>query len=130
MTRPLQVPNRYLAPYASLADERRRTVAGMLAAVDEAIGRIVDSFTQAGIREETLIIFSGDNGGQRPGTNGPLRDFKGSLYEGDQAAAEPDRVRAMRSTLAKLLADVKPTRTDEPADRPRRSRRSAAQTPP
>ena len=79
---PLQVPDRHLAPYATIADGRRRTVAGMLAAVDEAIGRIVDSLEQAGLREETLILFSGDNGGPRPGTNGPFRDYKASLYEG------------------------------------------------
>jgi arylsulfatase A-like enzyme len=79
---PYQAPRRYLEPYAAIADEQRRTLAGMLAAVDEAVGRIVDALEQAGLREETLIIFSGDNGGCRPGSNGSLRDAKGSLYEG------------------------------------------------
>jgi arylsulfatase A-like enzyme len=39
------------------------------------------------MREETLIVFSSDNGGPPPGSNGPLRDFKGSLYEGGIRAA-------------------------------------------
>lgn len=83
---PMQVPPRYLEPYGGLAGGRR-TLAGMLAAVDEGVGRIVAALVAAGIRDETLIIFSSDNGGQRPGTNGPLRDFKGSLYEGGIRAA-------------------------------------------
>ena len=39
---PHQVPDRYKAPYAKLA-EPRRTYAGMLAAMDEAVGEIVSS---------------------------------------------------------------------------------------
>jgi arylsulfatase A-like enzyme len=59
----------------------------MLAAVDEAIGQIVASLEKAGRRENTLIVFSSDNGGPKPGTNTPLRDYKGSLYEGGVRAA-------------------------------------------
>ena len=48
----------------------------------------------------------------------------------DRAAAEPDRVRAIRTKLATLLADAKPARTESPADRPGRRRRPAAATAP
>jgi arylsulfatase A-like enzyme len=34
------------------------------------------------MRDNTLIVFSADNGGPPPGTNTPLRDFKGTIYEG------------------------------------------------
>lgn len=78
---PMQVPDSYLQPYAALKGPRQK-LAGMLAAVDEAIGQIVGSLEKAGLRENTLIIFSSDNGGTPPGTNTPLRDFKGSIYEG------------------------------------------------
>ncbi len=78
---PLQVPDSYLQPYAALKGPRQK-LAGMLAAVDEAIGQIVDSLEKAGLRENTLIIFSSDNGGPPPGTNTPLRDFKGTISEG------------------------------------------------
>ena len=78
---PMQVPDSYLQPYATLNDPRQK-LAGMLAAVDEAVGQIVHSLNKAGLRENTLIVFSSDNGGPKPGTNTPLRDFKGSIYEG------------------------------------------------
>ena len=78
---PLQVPENYLTPYAALRGPRQK-LAGMLAAVDEAIGQIVAALEKAGQRDNTLIIFSSDNGGQRPGDNTPLRAFKGTIYEG------------------------------------------------
>jgi arylsulfatase A-like enzyme len=78
---PMQVPDSYLKPYAALSGARQK-LAGMLAAVDQAIGQIVDSLEKAGLRENTLIVFSSDNGGPKPGTNTPLRDFKGTIYEG------------------------------------------------
>ena len=84
---PLQVPPQYREPYRGLAKENRRVLAGMLAAVDEAVGRVVAALDAVGMRDETLIVFSSDNGGPPPGSNGPLRDFKGSLYEGGIRAA-------------------------------------------
>ena len=81
---PHQVPESYTAPYTNLQGTRR-TYAGMLAAMDEAIGQILDAIDKKGIRRNTLIIFSSDNGGPAPGrvtSNGPLRAGKGTLYEG------------------------------------------------
>jgi arylsulfatase A-like enzyme len=57
----------------------------MLAAMDEAIGRIAAAIDKKGMRSNTLFIFSSDNGGPAPGrvtSNGPLRGAKGTLYEG------------------------------------------------
>ncbi len=81
---PHQVPERYMEPYANLKGNRR-TYAGMLAAMDEAIGQIVGALDTKGLRKNTLIFFCSDNGGPSPGvvtSNGPLRAGKATLYEG------------------------------------------------
>jgi arylsulfatase A-like enzyme len=83
---PFQVPEEYLKPYGDLKGNRQK-LAGMLAAVDEAVGKIEDALRKAGRLENTLIVFSSDNGGPPPGDNTPLRDFKGSIYEGGTRAA-------------------------------------------
>lgn len=127
---PLQVPDRYLKPYAELSGPRQK-LAGMLSAVDEAIGQIVESLEKAGIRENTLIVFSSDNGGPKPGTNTPLRDFKGTIYEGGvrgcafanwpgkipagQRIKEPMHVIDWYPTLVKLAGgsfDAQPKQTE------------------
>ncbi|MCO6458085.1 MAG: arylsulfatase [Pirellulaceae bacterium] len=86
---PLQVPDEYMKPYAELKEPRRK-LAGMLAAMDEAVGQVVDAIDKQGLRENTLFVFSSDNGGYQPGRvtdNGPLRAGKGTLYEGGVRAA-------------------------------------------
>jgi arylsulfatase A-like enzyme len=57
----------------------------MLTAMDDAVGKIVDAVDAAGARNNTLFVFSSDNGGPRPGAvtdNGKFRAGKGTLYEG------------------------------------------------
>ena len=97
---PHQVPEVYKKPYENLA-EPRRSYAGMLAAMDEGVGRILDALEQKGFSKNTLVVFSSDNGGPMPGRvtdNGALRASKGTLYEGGVRAAScvawPGRVKA------------------------------------
>jgi arylsulfatase A-like enzyme len=81
---PLQVPAEYMKPYSNLKGPRQK-YAGMVAAMDEAIGRIVAAVEKAGVRQDTLFIFSSDNGGPQPHVvtdNGKYRAGKGTLYEG------------------------------------------------
>lgn len=81
---PHQVPDSYCEPYTDLKGVRR-TYAGMLSAMDEAVGQVVAALEEKGIRDNTLILFSSDNGGAAPGRvtdNGPLRAGKGTIYEG------------------------------------------------
>ncbi len=81
---PYQVPDSYKAPYPNLSD-KRRTMAALVSSVDEAIGQVVAALKQKGIFNNTLIIFSSDNGGVFPGKytdNTPLRAGKGSIYDG------------------------------------------------
>ena len=78
------MPESYCQPYANLHGPRR-IYAGMVAAMDEAIGQVLAALEEKGIRDNTLIIFSSDNGGLAAGkftSNGPLRAGKGTIYEG------------------------------------------------
>jgi arylsulfatase A-like enzyme len=67
--------------------------AGMIASVDESVGRIRDTLDKLGLLDNTLVIFSSDNGGvggyESAGVhvkgvtdNAPLKGGKGTLYEG------------------------------------------------
>ena len=66
------------------------TYAAMLERVDASVGKIVAELKQRGLYDNTLIIFTSDNGGlatrEGPNTpatsNSPLREGKGWLYEG------------------------------------------------
>ena len=81
---PLQVPDEYKKPYESMRP-RRALYAGMLAALDESVGKIVSAVDERGLRANTLILFSTDNGGPNPGvltSNGQFRAGKGTVYEG------------------------------------------------
>lgn len=81
---PYQVPESYSNAYPDLKGTRQK-YAGMLTAMDEAVGQIAAAIDAAGMRRDTLFIFSSDNGGPSPGQitdNGPLRAGKGTLYEG------------------------------------------------
>ncbi|MFO0958563.1 MAG: arylsulfatase [Isosphaeraceae bacterium] len=113
---PHQVPEKYKAPYADMP-EPRRTYAGMVAAVDEAVGKIDDAIDKAGIRDTTLIVFSSDNGGPNPGklsSNGALRAGKGTVYEGGTRtcafATWPGKIAAGSEVKAPLhIVDLYPT---------------------
>lgn len=84
---PLQVPPKWLDRYADITDEKRRTYAGMIAAMDHGIGRILDTIDAAEITDNTLVWFLCDNGGASVGDNRPLRAGKGTVYEGGTRVA-------------------------------------------
>jgi arylsulfatase A-like enzyme len=86
---PLQVPAKYADAYPKLEGQRKQ-YAGMLTAMDDAVGAIVAAVEKAGVRGNTLFVFSSDNGGFAPGRvtdNGKYRAGKGTLYEGGTRVA-------------------------------------------
>ena len=82
---PLQAPAGYLKRYAHLTDKKRQVYASMVECLDDQVGRVVAALEQRGLTDNTLILFSSDNGGL-PGVggaaNGKLRGQKGTLNEG------------------------------------------------
>ena len=82
---PLQAPKKYLDRFPNITDERRKLFAGMMSAMDDAIGRVVTKIRDLGQEENTLYFFIGDNGGPTQSTtsyNGGLRGFKMTTFEG------------------------------------------------
>lgn len=79
---PLQVPEKWLDDYASVADKNRRTYMAMVAAMDAGVGRILEALERTGVEKDTLVWFFSDNGGPGMGDNTPLRAGKGTVYEG------------------------------------------------
>ena len=59
------------------------TYAAQIEATDRAIGRVIDEIDRLRLTNNTLVIFTSDNGGWEGATdNRPLRSGKGDLYEG------------------------------------------------
>lgn len=86
---PMQATEERLKKFASLANGTRRTYAGMLDAMDEAVGKVLDKLQAEKLDEDTLIFFLSDNGGPvMRGTtingsrNTPLRGSKRTTLEG------------------------------------------------
>uniref|UniRef100_A0A8C9DIH6 Arylsulfatase family member J n=1 Tax=Prolemur simus TaxID=1328070 RepID=A0A8C9DIH6_PROSS len=81
---PLQAPGRYFEPYRSIVNTHRRRYAAMLSCLDEAISNVTLALKTYGFYNNSIIIYSSDNGGQPAagGSNWPLRGSKGSYWEG------------------------------------------------
>lgn len=82
---PMEAVKKYIDRFRSIQDERRRTHAAMLVAMDDAIGRVLKAVQSARQEENTLISFISDNGGPTPqntSSNKPLRGYKAQVWEG------------------------------------------------
>lgn len=93
---PLQSPPERAAAFAGkppAGGHKNTTYAGMLAALDEQVGRVLAQLDNLHLAERTLVIFTSDNGGvggyrrehiqaEDITDNTPLRGGKGMLYEG------------------------------------------------
>lgn len=73
-----------------VAKEPKATYAAMISHLDRDVGRIVELLRELGLEENTIVIFTSDNGAQSGHdvneeffeAGGPLRGYKGSMYEG------------------------------------------------
>jgi arylsulfatase A-like enzyme len=81
---PLMVPKIYEDLYPNVKDTKRRTYLGMVSAMDEAVGGIVDKLKASGIYENTVFFYTTDNGGLcgAGGRNAPFRGQKATLWQG------------------------------------------------
>ena len=63
------------------------TYAAMVRALDDSVGRILDTLKQTGLEDNTLVVFMSDNGGvmyvqEGPTDNAPFKGGKAMLFEG------------------------------------------------
>jgi arylsulfatase A-like enzyme len=137
---PYQAPQKYVDAYKdTIKDPMRRTYAGMITALDDQVGRIVAALKEKKMLDNTIIVFSADNGGatsalfatgarspeerqesggvelgaKPPASNGNLRGGKGSLHEGGVRVPTiiywPAKLKPAVVNAALHMVDVMPT---------------------
>lgn len=81
--------NYYFSNYAKYKDKFNPNYAAMLESMDDGVGRVVAELAKNNLLENTIIIFTSDNGGLGlaelgpvPTNLAPLRKWKGHVYEG------------------------------------------------
>ena len=83
---PLQATREDFDALDGIEPHRKRVYAGMIRAVDRSVGRILDTLEEEGIADNTLVVFTSDNGGAGyigiPEVNSPFRGFKITMFEG------------------------------------------------
>ena len=136
---PVEVPDRFIKLYAGKTfdkdpakNESFQRYAAYTTHMDHAIGQMLDALTKTGQRDQTLVIFTSDNGtfpswrpsGKYPGTyppcprlgsNAPLRGYKATLYEGGIRAPTcvywPGHLKPSKVTTLLHMVDWMPTLT-------------------
>lgn len=87
---PLEAPEVYVQRFVNTTggDMTRALVCAMVAALDDAVGNVTQALRDAGMYDDTVIVFTGDNGGDTHGDEGsesnnfPLRGGKNTLWQG------------------------------------------------
>ncbi|VDI22791.1 Hypothetical predicted protein [Mytilus galloprovincialis] len=67
---PLQAPQKYIKRFPHIKNSKRRTYAGMVSALDDAVGTVVDALKSQGLYDNSVILFTTDNGGPANGFDG------------------------------------------------------------
>lgn len=116
---PLQYPPSPYPAYPEIQDQDRRVFAQMTTHLDTAIGKVISALDRLGIRDNTIVVFMSDNGGnlEAGASNGDLRSGKGSAYEGGTRVPAtimwPQVLKGGRSVNQRLFAqDWLPTLLD------------------
>ena len=65
-----------------MTDETKRTYAAMVQAMDKNVAAILAELDKLGLRDNTIVVFTSDNGATKDGSNLPFRGGKHTIYEG------------------------------------------------
>ena len=83
---PLQAKNEDYDALPQIKDHRLRVYGAMARNLDANVGRILQTLKDEGLDQNTLIVFTSDNGGAGyiglPDVNKPYRGFKSTFFEG------------------------------------------------
>lgn len=83
---PLQATRADYEAVGDIQPHRLRVYAAMIRALDRSVGEVLDRLDEEGLAENTVVIFSSDNGGAGyiglPEVNAPYRGWKLTLFEG------------------------------------------------
>ena len=83
---PLQAPKADYDALSQIKDHRMRVYAAMVRNLDRNIGRVLQALKDKGLDDNTLVIFTSDNGGANyiglPDINQPYRGWKATFFEG------------------------------------------------
>ncbi len=80
---------KYFRKYEQSKEKFNPYYSAMVESLDDGVGKIIDALNKTGLLENTIIVFTSDNGGLGldelgpvPTSNLPLRKWKGHIYEG------------------------------------------------
>ncbi len=83
---PLQALKSDYDALSHIEDHTLRTYAAMIVALDRGVGKVLDELKAQGLDENTIVIFTSDNGGANyvglPDINEPYRGWKATFFEG------------------------------------------------
>jgi uncharacterized sulfatase len=115
---PLQATREDYEAVGDIKPHRKRVYAGMVRAVDRSVTRILDTLEAEGIADNTVVVFTSDNGGAGyigiPDVNSPFRGWKITMFEGGirvpMFVKWPDKIAAGTSVDTPVAhIDVMPT---------------------
>ena len=76
---PIETAPQFMKPYADLDDEGLRQHHGNVTQLDAAFGKLMQTLDAMGLRENTCVVFTSDNGPEGAGTKGRTRGSTGGL---------------------------------------------------
>ena len=80
---PLQAKDPDLADVdAKVTDKTKRTYSAMVQAMDKNVATILAELDKLGLRDNTIVVFTSDNGATKDGSNLPFRGGKHTILEG------------------------------------------------
>lgn len=115
---PIQPPGQWLEKVMKREkgiDKERAGIVALIEHMDAGIGRVMQTLESTGLANNTLVIFTSDNGGSlhRKANNGPLRAGKQDMYEGGlrvpAAISWPGKIKPETNDNMVILMDLFPT---------------------